>query len=215
MRTLLLLLAVLVVPAPAHATHRLGARLATAKATRQACAQSHAAHVKQQVIERVVVEKAVVQQAKACVAPAVVVERAALAYPAPAVHYFVGAPLRLGAGTDAASWADYQAYRDFQRLRARESVRAEPQRLPPPPGAEPALAGGLAARCAKCHTGANAAGRLVLDGSQRITLRDLERATSMLRSRRGPDEMRALLQALTDAEAGAILVELFGLAGEP
>lgn len=227
---LIAMLALIAIATPTvYATHGLAARVAAAKAARanvraaQANAAAAAVHHQAQAVQhvqKVVVQRAVVQKATACTsaacAPAVVHHQAAavvaapaIVYP-PAVQYFVGAPVRLEAA--AARYADALELAEFRSWRRSQAGPPTDNRLPPPPGVQAATAGLLAAKCARCHAGADPAGRLVLDGSKRVALRDFERAASMLASRSGPGEMAATLQQLTEAEAGQLLAELLQLA---
>lgn len=61
------------------------------------------------------------------------------------------------------------------------------------------------AKCASCHTGANAAGGLVLDGVTAIECRTYAQWGKIAgQGKNVPQQMRALMGAMSDAEKGAI-----------
>lgn len=130
----------------------------------------------------------------------VVHQQAAAIVSVPQVSYFVGAPIRVEALVQQALRADPE-YQAFQRWKLqgpeaqRESLKVETYPL-------------LAAKCAKCHSGDQPKGGVTLDGSKPVPADVALTSLRMLRDRKGPEQMEAVLAGLKDADLPGLMQEL-------
>lgn len=131
-----------------------------------------------------------------------------------AVNYFVGAPIRVEALVTQALRSDPD-YAEFQKFRQWKSTATGDVVAPSQPltGA-PALL--IKTKCASCHTGDDAAGGLILDGSVAISDATYRRFSRMyMLGEKVPKKMQPLLSSLKDAEGSAILAELLKMEPVP
>ncbi len=131
-----------------------------------------------------------------------------------AVNYFVGQPIRVEALVEK-SLRESPDYAEFQRFRLwKSTATGDPVAPSLPLTGEPALL--IKTKCAICHTGDDAAGGLILDGSRAITDATYRRFSRMyVLSEKVPKKMQPLLDGLKDAEGSVILAELLRLEPTP
>lgn len=136
------------------------------------------------------------------------------AYQYPTVVNFVGAPIRIQAEITKALRDDPE-YAELQRFKAWKSLATGDAVAPSLPlTGKPDLL--IAKKCASCHTGDDAAGGLILDGTRAITDATYRRFSRMyVLGEKVPVKMRPLLDGLKDADGSAILAELLKLEPTP
>lgn len=124
-----------------------------------------------------------------------------------------------------APYAIYQAGADIQAdalaekvaakvLKLVQAQTAQQQKAAPEPVTRPTS--NAFAKCASCHTGANAAGGVVLDGVTKISCHAYARWGLMAAKGKDiPQQMRALMSSLSNEDKGQLNLELLDLVEQP
>lgn len=105
----------------------------------------------------------------------------------------------------------------YQRLEKRDAIRqAQQQKAAPAPEPITRPTTNAFAKCASCHTGANAAGGLVLDGVTKISCHAYARWGLMAaKGKDVPQQMRALVAGMSNEEKGQLNLDLLDLVEHP
>lgn len=146
--------------------------------------------------------------------------RQTYAQPLVQTYYFVGQPLRAAAIVEAEkrSDPDYQSFLQYKQFKSEFEAFQQYQKLqaaqsPAQPQAVQAPASQMVTSCARCHSGAEPKGGLVLDGKTPLAPDALKSIRTKLAKGEMPPAGSPEAKATTNEQAGAILLEAIDLLG--